>query len=107
MRSVHTAEVHDMYWPRYNQSKADGRAGSDALQTNTFENGVQTKAVPVPFSAVQFPMSKGPQAGKKRPRSPGLKWYKSYDSPDSLKKGRILIIDYIKQGRMFLDVNVD
>ena len=55
---------------------------------------------------MQFPMTKGPHAWKKRPRSPGLKWYKDYNSPDSLKCGRILVIDYVKQGRMLSDINL-
>ena len=33
-----------------------------------------------------------------RPRSPGLKWYKEYDTPESRKCGRVLLIDYVKQG---------
>lgn len=33
-----------------------------------------------------------------RPRSPGLKWHKEYDTPESLKHGRVLLIDYVKQG---------
>ena len=32
----------------------------------------------------------------KRPRSPGLKWYKHFDSPNGLKCGRVLVIDYVK-----------
>lgn len=45
-------------------------------------------------------MSKGPYAWKRRPRSPGLQWYKNYNSLDSLIGGRILVIDYIKQGTL-------
>ena len=33
-----------------------------------------------------------------RPRSPGLKWHKEYDTPESLKLGRVLLIDYVRQG---------
>ena len=72
----------------------------DALRKDAFEHSVQTRNVSTPYSAMQYPMTKGPHAWKKRPRSPGLKWYKDYDSPDSLKNGRILIIDYVKRGKM-------
>ena len=68
-----------------------------AVQTDTFDDAHQPEAVP--YSAVQFPLSKGPERWKKRPRSPGLKWYRAYDTPDSLKQGRVLVIDYVKQGR--------
>ena len=56
----------------------------------------------VPFSAQQFPM-KRPSVphqthGRRRLRSPGLKWYKQYDGPDCFLNGRVLVIDYIKQG---------
>lgn len=33
-----------------------------------------------------------------RPRSPGLRWHKGYNTPESLKSGRVLLIDYVKQG---------
>ncbi len=67
------------------------------MQTDILDNGVQPKRVP--YSAMQFPLSKHPQGWKKRPRSPGLNWYKDYDTPESLKNGRVLVIDYVKQGR--------
>ena len=51
---------------------------------------------------MQFPLDKGPQGWKKRPRSPGLHWYKNYDTPESLKCGRVLVIDYVKQGRQLV-----
>ena len=72
----------------------------DSIQTDTFEHDAQTKNEAVPYSAMQFPLSKGPHAWKKRPRSPGLKWYKDYNSPASLKNGRLFVVDYIKQGKM-------
>ena len=91
--------------------ESDRTAGSkkseDALQTDTFEYGLQTESVPLSYPAMQFRMSKEPHAWKKRPRSPGLKWYKDYDSPDSFKNGRILVIDYVKQGTILPDINVD
>ncbi|MCJ1387970.1 hypothetical protein MMC18_000813 [Xylographa bjoerkii] len=31
-----------------------------------------------------------------RPKSPGLKWYKEY-TPESCKRGRVLVIDYVKK----------
>ncbi|MCJ1402212.1 hypothetical protein MMC11_005432 [Xylographa trunciseda] len=31
-----------------------------------------------------------------RPQSPGLKWYKEY-TPESCKRGRVLVIDYVKK----------
>lgn len=100
------AEVHNKYQICYSQPESDREAGStksaDPLQRDTFEHDVQTRNVSVPYSARQFPMTKGPHTWKKRPRSPGLKWYKDYNSPDSLKRGRILVIDYVKQGKMLL-----
>ena len=33
---------------------------------------------------------------QKRPRSPGLQWHLQYDTPESRKTGRILLIDYVK-----------
>lgn len=36
---------------------------------------------------------------QQRPRSPGLIWHKKYDSPESRKTGRVLVIDYIKKER--------
>lgn len=111
IKSGPPAEVHGFHWICYNRSESDGRAGSgkseDALQTGTFEHGAQTKTVPVAYSAGQFPLSKGPHAWKKRPRSPGLKWYKNYDSPDGLKNGRILVIDYVKHGKMVPYMDID
>ncbi|KAI4175872.1 MAG: hypothetical protein LQ343_001486 [Gyalolechia ehrenbergii] len=32
-----------------------------------------------------------------RPQSPGLKWHKHYDTPESRKRGRVLVIDYVKK----------
>ena len=78
----------------------------DALRKDTFGHGVQTENMSTPYSAMQYPMTKGPHAWKRRPRSPGLKWYKDYDSPDSLKNGRILIIDYVKRGEMLSCANI-
>ncbi|KAL8802479.1 MAG: hypothetical protein Q9182_003787 [Xanthomendoza sp. 2 TL-2023] len=36
---------------------------------------------------------------QQRPRSPGLKWHKHYQDPESKTKGRVLVIDYIKKER--------
>ncbi len=47
----------------------------EAVHTDSFEDGIQDKVAAAPYSAMQFPMSIGPQGWKKRPRSPGLKWY--------------------------------
>ena len=106
IKSDPRAEVYNTYQICYKQPRSNRGAGStksaDPLQTDTFKHDVQTSNVSVPYSARQFPMTKGPHAWKKRPRSPGLKWYKDYNSPDSLKKGRILVIDYVKQGKMLL-----
>lgn len=54
----------------------------------------------VPYSIRQFPMKvpENTQNRKRRPRSPGLKWFKQYDGPGCFKSGRVLVIDYIKQG---------
>ena len=87
----------------YKQPESDrvqeSTQSEDASRKHTFEHGVHTENVSTPYSAMQYPMTRGPHAWKKRPRSPGLKWYKDYDSPDSLKNGRILIIDYVKRGK--------
>ena len=77
-------------------SKAESTHSQDGIQTDTFSESVQPQAVP--YSAMQFPLDRGGQFWKKRPRSPGLKWYKKYDTPESLKSGRVLVIDYVKQG---------
>ncbi|KAL6721270.1 hypothetical protein ACLMJK_000372 [Lecanora helva] len=78
------------------QPSNESTGQQDAIQTDALNEGLKTKAVP--FHALQFPLDKGPQGGwKKRPRSPGLKWYRKYDSLESLKHGRVLVIDYIKQ----------
>ena len=39
----------------------------------------------------------GERPWNKRPRSPGLKWYKEYDTPDKSRTGRVLLIDYVKK----------
>lgn len=31
-----------------------------------------------------------------RPYSPGLKWHQGYDTPESRKSGRVLLVDYVK-----------
>ena len=68
------------------------------MQTDTMETGFQPKVAATPYSAMQFPLTKWPQGWKRRPRSPGLRWYKKYDTPESLERGRVLVIDYIRQG---------
>lgn len=80
---------------------ADSGPLQHAVQTESFDAGLQAKAMS--YSAMQFPMSHGPQGWKKRPRSPGLKWYKGYDTPESLRNGRVLVIDYVKHGRYLHD----
>lgn len=40
-----------------------------------------------------------PKPWQQRPRSPGLKWHKHYDTPESRKTGRVLVIDYVKKER--------
>ena len=71
-----------------------------SMQTETVETGFQPKVAATPFSAMQFPLTKWPQGWKRRPRSPGLRWYKNYDTPESLERGRVLVIDYIRQGTL-------
>lgn len=61
-------------------SETDSRRSEDALRTDTFEDGIQNKIAAVPYSAMQFPFSTGPQGWKKRPRSPDLKGYKEHQS---------------------------
>lgn len=77
------------------------------LYRQTFEHGAETKAVPVLYSAVQFPVGKGPHAWDKRPGNPGLKWYQNYDAPDNLKNGKIIGSDYIKQDSQLQCINSD
>ena len=72
------------------------------MQTDTLEAGSQPKVAATPYSAMQFPLTNWPQGWKRRPRSPGLRWYKNYDTPESLKRGRVLVIDYIRQGMWLL-----
>ena len=71
-----------------------------SMQTETMETGFQPKVAATPYSAMQFPLTKWPQGWKRRPRSPGLRWYKNYDTPESLERGRVLVIDYIRQGTL-------
>lgn len=33
---------------------------------------------------------------QQRPHSPGLKWHQGYDTPESRKSGRVLLVDYVK-----------
>lgn len=72
------------------------------MQTDTLEARSQPKVAATPYSAMQFPLTKWPQGWKRRPRSPGLRWYKNYDTPESLRRGRVLVIDYIRQGTSLL-----
>ena len=77
----------------------------EGMQTNMLESGSQPKVAATPYSAMQFPLTKWSQGWKRRPRSPGLRWYKKYDTPESLKRGRVLVIDYIRQGTWLLTVD--
>ena len=70
----------------------------NGMQTDAWGAESQPNVAATPYSAMQFPLTKWPQGWKRRPRSPGLKWYKNYDTPESLKSGRVLLIDYIRQG---------
>lgn len=70
------------------------------MKVDAFEDEIQDKIQAAPYSAMQFPLSAGSQGWKKRPRSPGLKWYKDYNTPEALRRGRVLVIDYVKQGRL-------
>ncbi|KAL8909275.1 MAG: hypothetical protein Q9207_000285 [Kuettlingeria erythrocarpa] len=38
-----------------------------------------------------------PKPWQQRPSSPGLEWHKHYDTPESRKTGRVLVIDYVKK----------
>ncbi|KAG8529370.1 uncharacterized protein KY384_006006 [Bacidia gigantensis] len=78
----------------------DDPATHEIFVSSVDDDGVQpAKVEAVPYSASQFPMRKPSrsQNPRRRPRSPGLKWYKPYDGPDCFKIGRVLVIDYIKQ----------
>ncbi|KAL8724757.1 MAG: hypothetical protein Q9166_007771 [cf. Caloplaca sp. 2 TL-2023] len=50
-----------------------------------------------PSNPSHFPFSS--KSWQQRPRSPGLKWHKHYNSPESRTEGRVLVIDYIKKER--------
>lgn len=43
------------------------------------------------------PFPPGERPWNKRPRSPGLEWYKEYDTLKKCRTGRVLLIDYVKQ----------
>ena len=77
----------------------DSTASPDEIQTEICEDGMHDKAGAAEYSAKQFPMSTGPHGWKNRPRSPGLNWYKDYDTPEKLRAGRVLVVEYVKQGR--------
>ena len=77
----------------------ESKTSGDEPQNELAEDDRRIPIAAVPYSAMQFPLSGGPEGWKRRPRSPGLRWYKQYDTPESLKKGRVLLIDYVKEGR--------
>ncbi|MCJ1462795.1 hypothetical protein MMC07_001398 [Pseudocyphellaria aurata] len=77
----------------HNAPKADSAPSSQFLDPlrqgvgpTRFGNGFNTRA-----------QHWGNQPLHQRPRSPGLKWHKEYDTPESLTCGRVLLIDYVKQ----------
>ncbi len=43
------------------------------------------------------PFQPGQRPWNKRPRSPGLNWYKDYDTLKKCRSGRVLLIDYVRQ----------
>ncbi|KAL8703884.1 MAG: hypothetical protein Q9201_002935 [Fulgogasparrea decipioides] len=47
------------------------------------------------FDHSRYPFTS--KSWQQRPRSPGLKWHKNYDTPESRKTSRVLIIDYVKK----------
>ncbi|KAL8746397.1 MAG: hypothetical protein Q9190_001571 [Brigantiaea leucoxantha] len=53
----------------------------------TYDHPQPPKPGTHPFSSRSWPQ---------RPRSPGLKWHKGYDTSESRKSGRVLLIDYVK-----------
>ena len=63
-------------------------------------DGLQSSKA-VPYSSRQYPMkvAAAPEYPRRRPQSPGLKWYKPFSGPECFKKGRVLVIDYIKLGK--------
>lgn len=44
-----------------------------------------------------FASDRSHNAHAPKPSSPGLKWHKHYDTPESRKTGRVLVIDYVKK----------
>ena len=92
---------HTEPWSEY-KLKPVGHTVTEDIVVN-FENaqdGLQPRKA-VPFSSRQFPMRAAAESQhpRRRPRSPGLKWYKPFDGPECFKRGRVLVIDYIKQGK--------
>ena len=83
-----------------NTSKADPTTQEFVVTLDTGEDGSPAEVKPVSFSAKHLPPDTRQEAHqrRRRPRSPGLKWYENFDSAESFKHGRVLVIDYIKQG---------
>ncbi|KAL9603692.1 MAG: hypothetical protein Q9219_001011 [cf. Caloplaca sp. 3 TL-2023] len=63
---------------------ADNRRGPERLEEHF-------------FAADRARRSFIPKPWQQRPRSPGLKWHKGYDTPESRKTGRVLVIDYVSK----------
>lgn len=49
------------------------------------------------FASDRSHQAYAPKPWQQRPSSPGLKWHKHYDTPESRKTGRVLVIDYVKK----------
>ena len=70
------------------------------------------EAKPIPFSAKQVAFDDAHRKARGRPWGlrpvgTGLKWFKHYDTPEQMTKGRVLVIDYVKKGTRDLKRNGD
>ncbi|KAL8713900.1 MAG: hypothetical protein Q9220_002046 [cf. Caloplaca sp. 1 TL-2023] len=68
------------------------------LQANGHANGQRPEKLEehfYPSDRSHYPYA--PKPWQQRPRSPGLKWHKEYETTESRKAGRVLVIDYVKK----------
>ena len=87
-------------WPYHHRvdNILTSNTGSRRSESEIKVENLVPKTKADPYSSRQWPMGEqlGSKGWNKRPRSPGLKWYKHFDSPEGLKCSRVLIIDYVK-----------
>ncbi|KAL8874051.1 MAG: hypothetical protein Q9174_000556 [Haloplaca sp. 1 TL-2023] len=79
-----TSDIQQTKHIRLQPRSADDRKGNERLEENFYAS-----------DHARFPFKS--KSWQQRPRSPGLKWHKKYDTPESRKASRVLVIDYVKR----------